>query len=80
MLTLAEKQWLQAALSLMGLATVGGGIGNASRAGEDEEDAVSVDLVDDEGAMDVVVAVALASVSERVSHQECSIHTPAERS
>ena len=50
-LTLAEKQWLQAALNLMGLASVlGGGVGIVAADGE-EMLAVVVDVVDEEEAV-----------------------------
>jgi len=74
-LTLAEKHWLQAALSLMGFEAF---LGVCSVPGVEEgedEDEESANVLDDGENVDVVVAVALASVNEHVSHGECNICT-----
>lgn len=78
---MAEKQWLQAALSLIGLMAVLGGVGSAEGLAQDEDEDVDEDKDsteetddEDEGYMvDVVVVVALAHVSEYVSARECDI-------
>lgn len=73
-LTLAEKHWLHAALSLMGFGAFLEGVGNAAGVGE-HEDGFEVDKVVElaESAVVVVidVVVALASVNEYVSVWEC---------
>ena len=78
-LTLAEKHWLQAALSLMGFEAFLGvcsvpGVGEYEDEDEDE-DKESGNVLDDDENVDVVVVVALASVNEHVSHGECNMCT-----